>query len=511
VIWIGLLIRGSLGARSGWAVAAVTWFAFSLVWGLQLAWIRHVSVAGWWPLAIYSAAYAVTLVVVVRWAAGRLRRMPLSVLTGVFGVAFEYIRAEVLFDAWPFHLAGHSFWGSAVSGLASLGGVWACSLVAYSCGGLVAAAFLSARRRSLWSEAALPAGLALIVVATGWIPLTPAPGSQPLEMLAVQTNLPQDNKVGWRPERQAEDVRSFLQMTRDGLETHEGTDLVVWPETMVPGLGFESETLGLLESYGPQTEAWSRWPREVSSAAAGSGVPWIVGSLTWTGVEVRDGVLEPAKRFNSAVLLTPTGSSERGDKMFLTPFGETMPYVRAWPWLERLVMDFGASGMRFDLDASDVPARLTLEIPGEPSWLIGVPICFEDAVPSVVRDVCVQDGEVVVDAIVNISNDGWFGDRDAARRAHAIAAAFRAIELGRPLLRVANTGESALFLPDGSNPASLPPRVAGTLAASMPRFDHRTLYARLGNWLPRLCVFLGVLILGAGLLAARGGLSSSAR
>ncbi len=505
-LWIAFLIRGGLGARSGWAAVLLTWIFFSIVWAIVLAWVRHVSVAGWVPLAIYSAAYAAVLVALSRWAAKRLQRLPLSILIGVFGVSLEYIRAEVLFDAWPFHLAGHPFLGADVASLASWGGVWACSLVAFSAGGLMAAlifVWFGKLRKSIGAELVLPAMLFVGIEFAIWFPPSPVVDSTPLEVLATQTNLPQDNKIGWQQNRQAEDVRSFLALTESGLQAQTDTDLVVWPETMVPGLGFEPETLALLESFGSQAEAWSRWPREVSRVAVSSGVPWIVGSLTWTGVEVRDGRLEPAHRFNSAVLLKPTGDMERGDKTFLTPFGETMPYVRSLPWLEALLMDLGASGMRFDLESSAAPARMIVEPPGEQPWLIGIPICFEDAVPSVVRNVCVQDGEVVVDAIVNISNDGWFGDSDAARRVHAVAAAFRSIEMGRPLLRVANTGETALFLPDGSNPASLPARTAGTLSVSIPRFDHVTLQARWGNWLPRACVLLSLVFLVVGVGSSR--------
>ena len=96
--------------------------------------------------------------------------------------------------------------------------------------------------------------------------------------------------------------------------------------------------------------------------------------------------------------------------------------------------------------------------------------------------------------MINISNDGWFGTSDAGRATHSVAAAFRAVELGRPLVRVANTGVTGLSLPDASSVGSLEPREAATLLVNMPRYDSQTLYASWGNWLPRLSLI--VLVLG---------------
>ncbi|MDP7575072.1 MAG: hypothetical protein QF723_08185, partial [Phycisphaerales bacterium] len=104
----------------------------------------------------------------------------------------------------------------------------------------------------------------------------------------------------------------------------------------------------------------------------------------------------------------------------------------------------------------------------------------------------VRDGQVDVDAIINISNDGWFGSSNAGRRAHAVAAAFRAVEMGRPLLRVANTGITGLYLPDGATATSLEPQIAATMTVNVPRYGGQTMQARWGNWLPRLCVLLVV-------------------
>lgn len=487
VIWPALLVCGALRARGGWQLFGCCWIAYALPWLFVLSWVKDVTAAGYPAAIAYSALWPAIFACLLRWLVQQppVRRLPLSLVAAVTWTGLEYLRAEVILDAWPFHMAGHSQWGGPYTMLASIGGVWLVGMLVVSGGGLLGSAL---RCRGPWStwEFALP--LLLIILAL-WTPLPVPLTDQPLTVLAVQTNLPQDNKIGWPLERQAEDVSSFIALTETALASEE-PDLVAWPETMVPGLGFEPDTLTLLNDIGPRADAWVRWPRALIAAATRSGVPWLVGSPTWTGVRVQDGLLMPEHRFNSAVLIEPGGELSRADKIFLTPFGETMPYVRSWPWLESLVMDFGASGMQFDLEAAEQPTLLTLDTFDGAMWRLAVPICFEDAVPSVARRQCVRDGRTVADAIINLTNDGWFGSSDAGRRTHAVAAAWRAVEIGRPLLRVANTGYTGVYLPDGTTVIESDPRTATTLLAVLPRYDTQTLQARWGNWVPRLCLLL---------------------
>lgn len=488
IVWVALLVRGALGARVGWVCFLAAWAFFAVPWLVVLAWVGDVSVAGWPPLALYSAAYPAVLVVLLRWMDRWRWVVPLSLSVAVLGLSLEYIRAEFLFDAWPFHLAGHPLWGSEQVMLASLGGVWACSFLVYSAGGLLAACLLTTGWTRLKWELVLPG---VLVLTASFIPRPRPTDTAAARVLAVQTNLPQDNKIGWPLERQQADIESFLSLTADGLAAE--PDLVVWPETMVPGLGFDPATMQLLDTLGPAADALARWPRLIMQSVVASSTPWLVGSPTWSGVRIDETAVVPAHRFNSAVLIDPDGFVQRYDKTFLTPFGETMPYVRAWPWLESLVMDFGAAGMRFDLDVGVNTRPLQCTTARGERWRLATPVCFEDAVPSVTRSLAVRGGRVEVDAIINISNDGWFGRSDAGRRAHAVAAAFRAVELGRPLLRVANTGISALYLPDGTTSQVLEPRVAASLMVDLPRFEGHTMQAAWGNWLPRLCLLLTML------------------
>ena len=57
-------------------------------------------------------------------------------------------------------------------------------------------------------------------------------------------------------------------------------------------------------------------------------------------------------------------------------------------------------------------------------------ICFEDMFPFLARESADDD----TDFLVNLTNNGWFGE-SAAQWQHAAGALFRAVENGLPLIR----------------------------------------------------------------------------
>jgi apolipoprotein N-acyltransferase len=193
----------------------------------------------------------------------------------------------------------------------------------------------------------------------------------------------------------------------------------------------------------------------------------LVGSGSYIGISSEgNGEFAWEEHYNSAYLVGPSGPPyARVDKIFLTPFGETMPYISSWPWLEERMLAFGAGGMSFDLDTGTSIVRP--ELPGEAPVRIAVPICFEDTMATVVRRMVWEDGERAANLLLNISNDGWFGSDDAGRRMHTLCARWRAIENDIWVVRVANTGESVVIDPSGAvtDRVTPEPRVPGTLLA----------------------------------------------
>ncbi|MFN2414373.1 MAG: apolipoprotein N-acyltransferase [Pyrinomonadaceae bacterium] len=144
--------------------------------------------------------------------------------------------------------------------------------------------------------------------------------------------------------------------------------------------------------------------------------------------------LEPAAGgggYNAAVLVNEKGLlAAQYDKIRLMPFGEYVPLPRWVPGADLLggvVGDF-TPGARYTL----------IPLGGEGAPRAGTFICLESAYPYITRRLT-QEG---ADVLVEMTNDAYQGDTSILRQ-HLSNAVFRAVETGRPLLRVTNTGVSA--------------------------------------------------------------------
>jgi apolipoprotein N-acyltransferase len=91
--------------------------------------------------------------------------------------------------------------------------------------------------------------------------------------------------------------------------------------------------------------------------------------------------------------------------------------------------------------------------------------------------------------LIQITNDAWFGTLQGPQQ-HFAQSRLRAIEQGLPLVRVANTGISAVVDAKGRIVAALPLVEAGKLDVALPTEAAPTLYARTGDWPALLVAFL---------------------
>jgi apolipoprotein N-acyltransferase len=117
--------------------------------------------------------------------------------------------------------------------------------------------------------------------------------------------------------------------------------------------------------------------------------------------------------------------------------------------------------------------RRALPVPRAPSFL--PLICYEVIFPGQ----AVPRGERP-GWMLNLTNDGWFGD-SAGPYQHLQQARVRAIEEGLPLVRAANTGISAVIDPLGRIVRSLPLGTEDVLDSPLPRAAEPTIYARFGD------------------------------
>jgi len=484
------------------------WFSaipFFFTWLVLQRWLIDVTAVGWPVLAAYMALYPALSVWVLRLLNRRriTTALPVSIVVPVVWVALEFVRGDLWMDGYPWFLIGHPLieW-PALAQSADLFGQYFISFVAAIIGGILAEWWMVSEGRTRMRPALVGTAIGILLVganiAYGSIRLAQAghliPGPR---ILAVQTNLPQDNKVGWTPEEQVEDVRRFIELTRTAFESVDGdVDLVVWPETMVPGLGLEPGNILFQRENNLQPEPWL----DVMIALHQElGRPLLVGNSVKTGLGLeREGdELHYAweHSYNSAYLVEGDPPYQRYDKLFLTPFGETMPYISEWEWLERQLLDLGARGMTFDLEPGEKVSRIEM---GTRAGRISVatPICFEDAVARVMRRLIWADGEKAADLIINLSNDGWFGDFDGGRLQHVQIARFRCIENRVAMVRSVNTGLSVHIDSNGFIIGTATGRDAqdgimqqeGWLIADTMLDTRRTLYASIGEVFPWMCL-----------------------
>jgi apolipoprotein N-acyltransferase len=275
------------------AGAATTRRALLVVFAVQLAmwlwiqrWIIAVTVTGYPALAVYLALYGVLFV----WLIRRLvrhpvtGRWPLAFVAPVVWVGIECLRGNLLFDGYPWFFAGHPLieW-PLLAQSADLLGVYGLSFLVVMTAALgadcvrVRAGRVS--RRAVTAAVAATVGLHAANTAYGtWRLGQHATIERGPTVLAIQTNLPQSNKVGWDPMRQVEDLAGFIDQTdrswAEAVAAGEPPDLVIWPETMLPGFGLEPETIRtLVEGDFFPGDSFSRAAQQLADRL---GVPMLV-------------------------------------------------------------------------------------------------------------------------------------------------------------------------------------------------------------------------------------------
>jgi apolipoprotein N-acyltransferase len=193
--------------------------------------------------------------------------------------------------------------------------------------------------------------------------------------------------------------------------------------------------------------------------------------------------LEPAPAggvYNSAVLINEEGRLvAQYDKIRLLPFGEYVPLPR---WLPLTWFLTGIVGEFTPGDKYPLMPLGNLDAPRA-----GVFICIESAFPGVARTFAKQGADV----LVNISNDGYLG-RTPVMRQHLANVVFRAVETGRPVLRVTNTGISALVTARGEvmdATAGFEPATRTWTVARAATTD-RTFYTHHGDAFAALCLLV---------------------
>ncbi|MBL0921177.1 MAG: apolipoprotein N-acyltransferase [Phycisphaerales bacterium] len=497
-------------ARSGLMVG----IAALPMWLAHHWWMIDVTAAGFPVLGVYLSLYAFLFV----WVAARWRRRvgdgrAFWLALPVLWIGLEVLRGAVVWHGYPWYLLGHPTIDFTHPVAPLLGAYGASLLVAIF--GVRAFEVLATRehrtRRTVLSAVGGALIIGLLLMAQS---LRNTISADMFATIAVvQTNVPQSNRSAWEIDQKIEDFRNFAELTRGAAV--QSPDLIVWPETMFPGLALNAQAVqaerdaGIVFPGGLETTAFHD---ELLRLQSEIGIPMLVGAIARDGlsIDIDDQGrvnLEADATFNSAFLIENGAVADaRYDKMHLTPFGEYMPYISWSDWLEGKFLALGAAGMSFDLDAGRSPQPLMVHLGGaDYAWSlrIATPICFEATMPGVCRRLVFRDGVRTAHVMINLTNDGWFGSSVAGRRNHELAARWRSAELQTPMVRAANTGISSVISPDGRVESRLSANTAGALTHVVHFFRYQPLYADIGDLVGWLCLAATGLICFAAVLKPR--------
>jgi len=260
------------------------------------------------------------------------------------------------------------------------------------------------------------------------------PMGEPLKVSLIQGNIPQSAK--WSRESYAPTLQMYRQLTLENKDS----DLIIWPETAVPGYKYR------VESY----------LDDISKRLEGTNTSVLLG------VFERD---EKTQRYYNSVI-DLTGQSYK--KRHLVPLGEYFPL--------RSLLGFFAQWINIPMSNID-NGQLNQPLLNISGQKVGINICFEDVFD---RDVLRDLPEA--NFLINVSNDAWFEDSTEPWQHHQIAR-MRAAETGRYLLRVTNTGVSSVIGVKGEELALLPQFKRSVLQYKVQGFSGATPYVIWENYL----------------------------
>ena len=367
----------------------------------------------------------------------------------------EYLRS-LPFNGYTVLSLGYVLVDTPARGLFPAGGTYLASLWAYAIAGLLGwlaldlgqGRGLQALRWPALSGAVL-AGLMLALQSVSWV----QPSGSPLSFRLIQGNVRQADK--FRPETLEGQVRDYLQVI-----TAERADLIVTPETAFP-LFLNQLPVGTLERL------------KQFSNRSDSHVFLGIGTVSALG-----------HGHNSVIGISPGADLlQHYNKIRLMPFGEYSPRGLSW-FSRQLVLPM--KGMTPGLP-DPRPFLVRSGRGGEPS-LLGTLNCHEDMQGSDLRHWLPQ-----AQILLNPTNLAWFeGSRALGQRLQMAQA--RALEAGRPVLRVANTGVSAHIDHLGRIHESAAEGVAAVVTGEVQGMQGRTPYSRFGDVWPVALVFALLLI-----------------
>ena len=332
-------------------------------------------------------------------------------LAPVFWTALEFIRLSVsgqLWNALGYSQAYHRM----LIRPAVWGGVYAVSFLIVAINAALVFVVIKRTAKALATALLIAGTVALVIVVSPRIGTTGYSATVPayLNVVAIQPNVPMT--IVKTTAETKELLERHLLLSANGLQSLPDDQLprlVIWPESPMNFTYASNKTFQELVADFTKRNHTSLLFNSLEPGPAGAA-------------------------YNSALLINEEGRLiSQYDKIRLMPFGEYVPLPQ---WLPGASLITGIVG--------DFTPGTNYTLMPVGNHRAGVFICIESAYPWIARTMASEGADV----LINISNDGYLGPT-AVMRQHLANAIFRAVENGRPVLRVTNTGLSAFIKSDG--------------------------------------------------------------
>lgn len=423
---------GSFGLGVSWVYISIHDFGNA---GVLIAGALTTLFVAFWALFPALAAYLAVV----------LRVQKNVVIIALIWVLIEYLRGFLVLNGFPWLLGAYSQLTTPLAGYIPILGAYGTGFLLALTASMCLCILQNNQQRLMLSALFVALWLTGAFLKTiNWT----SPVGQPLRVSLIQGNISQDQK--WKPENRLNTLLLYKKLT----EEHWDSQIIVWPETAIPAYLSEVKDFFLT----PLSQDAQRHNSD------------LIVSLPVEGETENE-------MYNAVITLGKESAIYR--KNHLLPFGEYMP----WQPLSGLILkklnlrlgNFTAGGNHQALlKAASYPFITS--------------ICYEDAF----GDAGIR-GLPEAAYLVNVTNDGWFGNSVEPHQ-HLQIARMRALETGRYLLRATNTGATAVVAPDGRIIRQAPLFTTTVLTEIITPMSGMTPYAFLGD--QTMMIALAILFLG---------------
>jgi apolipoprotein N-acyltransferase len=391
------------------------------------------------------------------------------ILFALIWVFFEFIRSNFIFGGFPWNLIGYSFVSFlTIAQIASVFGIYGLSLLAIIlC--TTPALFIKVKdqkltlhfeRKNLFITIFAVILLISSLIYGNWhLSKTPTNSGQSIILRLVQPAIKQQDK--WDPRSKYDSFMENVELSR--AQGFENIDLVIWSESAIPYIVDQDNDL-LLEAV---TKAI---PKK--------------GFLISGGLRAEFGNLEKSeikKIWNSIFVINNSGQIISSyDKANLVPFGEYIPFEKFLPFISKIT----DGGISFSRGLGPQTIKINDKLPSF-SPLVCYEIIYTDKVVNKSNP---------PQFLINLTNDAWFG-KSSGPYQHLAMTKIRAIEYGIPVVRVANSGISALIDPNGRIIEQLNLNKKGVIDVKLNTSSTHAIYSQNGTNTPLILAYFILLLI----------------